>query len=251
MLTAGTTDTDRHIAAIVALKMGQPGRQHVFDLLGKQHHISLRREVVGNRFILAGKRLEFRDPVRVGQEAGIKHEVGILGNAVLEAERFEHQHQLVLFLAEHPGLDELAQVVNAEVGGIDTQVGSRGERCQQVGLLTDRLIQRQLVARQGVQTAALAIALEQSAVVGIEEEAGKFNPPFVANLSQQVLQFFRVTGQVAHVDADRQLVILALDRDDQLGQQVDRQVIYAVVAQIFQHPQGYRLAGARTSTHHD
>ena len=103
VLTAGATDADREVAAIVALQMGQPGHQHIFDLLGKQHHVSLRREVVGDRLILAGKRLELGDPVRIGQEASIEHEVGILGNAVLEAERLEHQHQLVLFLAEYPG----------------------------------------------------------------------------------------------------------------------------------------------------
>ena len=102
-----------------------------------------------------------------------------------------------------------------------------------------------------MQTAALAIALEQGAVVSVEEKAGELYPPLIAHLCQQIFQFLRIARQVAHIDADRQLVVLTLHRDNQLGQQIDRQVVHTVVTQIFQHSQGYRFTGARTSTYHD
>ena len=35
VLAPGTADADREIAAVVALQMGEPGHQHVFDLLGE------------------------------------------------------------------------------------------------------------------------------------------------------------------------------------------------------------------------
>lgn len=107
-----------------------------------------------------------------------------------------------------------------------------------------------LVAGQRVQTAALTVAFEQGRVVRIEEEARKLDSPLVAHLAQQVLQPVCLGRQVAHVDADSQLVILALHRHDQLGQQVDRQVVHAVVPEILEHPQGHRLAGARTTAYY-
>ena len=79
--------------------------------------------------------------MRIRQEAGIEDEVGILGGAMLEAEGFKDQNQLLLLAAQDPLTDLLAEVVDAERAGIDAQIGGRGEGGEQVGLLQNRLIQ--------------------------------------------------------------------------------------------------------------
>ena len=112
-----------------------------------------------------------------------------------------------------------------------------GERCQQVGLFPDRLVQRKLVAGQRMQTAALTVAFEQGGVVRSKKLETPLAPRCAPGSAGSPAC---LPGQaVAHVDADRQLVAYWLSTDhDQLGQQVDRQVVHAVVPEILQHPQG-------------
>src|SRR5574344_2538063 len=109
VLPSGTADGDRDITAIVALQMGEPIAEQGIDLLAVEHDVRLSLQIITNRAVQPGQRTKFRNPMRIRQEAGIEDEVGILGGAMLEAEGFEDQNQLLLLAAQDPLTDLLAE----------------------------------------------------------------------------------------------------------------------------------------------
>ena len=60
--------------------------------------------------------------MRIGQGTGIEQKIGIQGYSILETERLEKQRHQVVVIGVHPGVDQLPQLVDIGVGGVDQQI---------------------------------------------------------------------------------------------------------------------------------
>ena len=66
----------------------------------------------------------------------------------------------------HPLDDEFAQLVHAEVGCVDDEIGGLDDRVEQFALARDRLLQRLAGLREGMPTLGLAEPAQQFGVGG-------------------------------------------------------------------------------------
>ena len=180
--------------------------------------------------------------MRVGQAADVEDEVGVERNAVLEAERLEHQGQAMPRFRFDELTYPLAQRVGLEAAGIDAMTKGR-DRFEQLALAADRFGQRLILAAQGVAAPRFGVTLEQGLIVGMKEEEGLAHAVFLelAQLLRQEVDALAGTG----VDRDCYLVDpLFGEHPHQYGEHDHRQVVYAVVACIFEQVQGDGLARA-------
>ena len=83
-----------------------------------------RGEIVAHRLVLAGQRPKLVDPVRVGQEAQVEHQVGGARNAAGEGEGGDGQDRLVGIAAVAPA-KLVAQLGGRQVGGVDARCRRR------------------------------------------------------------------------------------------------------------------------------
>src|SRR5215212_5989717 len=93
-------------------------------------------------------------------------------------------------------------------------------------------------------TACLREPLDQRIGLGVQEQYAQVDGT-LAKLSDPGRQLFQ-GRTAAYVYADRDASIAFLRKEiDEARQQIDRQVVDAVVPAIFQHLERYALAGAR------
>ena len=85
---------------------------------------------------------------------------------MLEAERHERHGQLLGKPVVHPLDDEFAQLVHAEVGGVDDEIGGLDDRVEQFALARDRLLQRLAGLRERMPTLRFAEPAQQFGVGG-------------------------------------------------------------------------------------
>jgi len=164
-------------------------------------YIRLRRQVLGHRLVQPGLVTQFRLPVRVGQAAHIKHQVGIHRHATLEAKRLDKERRAWLRLIQQAQLDRIAQLIQVQAGGVDLEVGQVNDRPQQFGLVLDGFGQRAMRAAQWVASTGFGEALEQGLFVGVQVQhiaMDVLGPHFF----EQLRETCEVAGQVAGVDRD-------------------------------------------------
>ena len=147
----------------------------------------------------------------------------------------------------HAGANQLAQLVEIGITGIDDQIGAGDDRLQQAPFLLDRFPQRNIAQRQGMPTPGFAVALEQRLVVGLQKQ--HIHPQVAgAQFGQRggkPVQFIDEIARVhPHRHGRRQQVAGGGDFPSQGQNQLERQVIDAVVVQVFQGLQRDGLAGA-------
>jgi len=92
--------------------------------------------------IQSSLRTQGLDEVRVWQEAQIEYQVSMHGNTVLEAKRDEtNDHRRSIGIATNVLGQLLSQLVNAEVRGVDDDVGARAESREPLALSRNRTMQ--------------------------------------------------------------------------------------------------------------
>ena len=148
------------------------------------------------------------------------------------------------------GLDELAhplaQAVGLHAAGVDA-VAEAGNRFKQFLLAADGFFQRLPSCCQRVPATRFGVALEQRFLVGMQEQEGRADA-----VLGELAQFFReqfdaVSG--AGIDRHRDLArLFFLEHADEHRQHNYRQIVYAVIARIFEQIEGNRFAGAGETT---
>jgi len=93
VLTARTPDRDGQVAAVARLVLGDAGTDETLDVGDQGRDIRVRLHKPDDLGVLAGEVAQAGLPVRVRQRAGVKNEVGVARQAILEAEGFEGDGQ--------------------------------------------------------------------------------------------------------------------------------------------------------------
>src|SRR5690606_9205900 len=130
VLTTGTADGDGDVAAVVAGEAWQPFLEVLAHVVEHFLYRWLAGEEVLHLVVQTVERAQGLHPVRVGQAAGVEDDVGIHRHAVLEAEGLELQRQAVVVVHGDAVLDDVAQLVQVEVAGVEVEVGEGGDRLE-------------------------------------------------------------------------------------------------------------------------
>ena len=113
---------------------------------------------------------KLRLPIRVRQAAHVEHEVGVGGQAVLVAERLDHDRHRARRARRDSLANLLAQRVDRHARRVDDELGRVDDRREELALLGDRFLEARLVVRQRMLAARLAEARQQHLRVGLQED---------------------------------------------------------------------------------
>ena len=90
---AGAPDRDREVAASLGLVRGQDADEHLLELVEERRGDRPLKHVVADLRVVPRERPQVLDPVRVGQEPHVHHDVGVEREAVLVAEALDRDLQ--------------------------------------------------------------------------------------------------------------------------------------------------------------
>jgi len=171
--------------------------------------------------------------VRVGQEPHVGDEVGVDGDAVLEAEA-EHRHPQPGGVRGAEGLgDAVGELVHVEVAGVDHQVGDRAQVGQRDALALEA-VEQPALALQRVRSAGRLLPADEHLVAGVEEDERRL--PTRALVGERAGD--RVEeGAGPHVDDHRDGLLAAaalVDEVDHFGQERRRQVVDHEEAEVLE-----------------
>src|SRR5580658_5563810 len=88
MLAAGAAKTNGEIALAFVDVVREQVYQQIGDAGNELPRLRKRANVFGDTWMASRKRPEFRHEVRIGQEANVEDQVGLLGDSVAEAEAY-------------------------------------------------------------------------------------------------------------------------------------------------------------------
>ena len=239
VLAAGAADANGEVGAVAAL---DEGWQPVFQVGGGVGDEAARFVVAFEKFddrrIPAAVGTDGGFPVGVRQEAHVEEEVGVDRCAVFEAEGLQGDDERGRGVAED-GAQAVFKLVNAVMAGVEDDVGKVHQRVQKVSLVFDGFRQGARVFGMDVQrvrAACFAVAAHEDVGVGGEEK------DLDIRQRAQVADFFRQGGEVGsvtrvHGDGDG-LRLFAGEVAHEAVKQCARQVIDAVVAEVFEGVEG-------------
>ena len=124
MPTAGAADPHPQVGLALIHVVRHQEREKLIDPIDEFHRRVGGKHVVGNGSVDAGQGPELRNPVRIGQEANVEHQVEIAWTAVLEAEGPDRHLHLRPGRRRLEGVLQAApQVVDTELARVDEDVG--------------------------------------------------------------------------------------------------------------------------------
>ena len=184
--------------------------------------------------VRARKRPELVDPVGVGQEAHVEHQVGVTRGPVLEPERDERHLQAVLGrrLGERLA-DLLPELVRGQVRGVDYQIGLTPEALHHQPLLAYPL-HHPVGGRERMPAAGGLVAVDQIVVGRVQVQDPVLHPCLV-----EILQRLRELAEehaAARVHHYRHTGRTAGARSQlcHLGQERRREIVDHEVAQVLE-----------------
>ena len=253
VLPAGAADADGEVGAVAAL---DEGGQPVFQVGGGVGNEAARFVVLfeegDDRRVATAVGANGRIPVRVGQKAHVKEEIGIDRRAVFEAKGLQGDDERRRGVAKD-GAQAVFELIDAVTAGIEDDVGEVHQGIEQMAFVFDGFRQgaRAFGADvQRVRAARFAVAAHEDVGVGGQKE----------NLDVGVLaqraDFFRQgskVGGVARVHRDRdRLRLFCGEIAHEAVKQGARQIVDAVVAEVFKGVQrdGFARAGKAGDDEH-
>ena len=190
--------------------------------------------------------------VRIGQETHVEHEIGVDGDAVLEAEGQEGDPHAGPDLAGSVHADQhVAELVHGQRGSVDHAIGDLPEVGQRFALGPDGVVHLP-VPGQGVAAARLVVATQKRLVTRLDEQDLDLMPSR-SELPQGVQQVGQVLP-LPHVDAQGHPVGGLDGAGHQVGegrQQRGGQVVHAEVAHVLEALDRKALAGPAHPRDHD
>src|ERR1700722_14409890 len=131
VLPAGTTDGNRQVAAIRLREFADALLQEPGEVGDHGAHAGIPGQVFDNWRVAPVEVTQRMLPVGIREAALIEDVIRIARNAVLVAERLEHEREPALAPAVDALANQLAQAVDPHVRSVDHQVRRRGYRFQE------------------------------------------------------------------------------------------------------------------------
>src|SRR3954451_12449211 len=243
VLAAGAADADREVRLALALVRGQQQREQAIQLLEEGARLGLAEHGVTHTRIGASERAQLLDPVRVGQEAAVEHEVDVGREAVLVPERDDVRLQGTGGLVDVEQLAQpVAQLVHVELAGVEDDVGAALHVLEQHALRGDALGDA-ITGRQRVLPAGRLVAAHQHLVVGVGEK----HPGAGDHLLELGERRDEVVDELARAHIDHEPEPLRALRPapelGHLGDERRRQVVDHEEPEVFEHVGGRGATG--------
>ena len=137
VLSAGASNGNRQVASIFRGKTRRPARHELNHVMKKLLNFGNGVKECLHVRVEAGLSPQRGLPMGIWKTAGIEDEVGVKGDAVLETKGNTGDRHPVITLRAHPISDEIPQLMNVGMAGIDDQVGPARDRDQQALLPVD------------------------------------------------------------------------------------------------------------------
>ena len=159
MHTAGAADGDGQVGALEILIARNPFLEKSRNVVDHALHHRRRVEKGADGLVLAGEGTKLRFPIRVGQAAHVEHEVCIGWQAVLVAERLDHDGHRARRARRDALANLLAQRINTDIrvvsitSSAELMIGANSSRS--LAIASSRLV---LSVGQRMFTARLAEA---------------------------------------------------------------------------------------------
>ena len=237
MVAAGTADGDGETQLAFLDVVGQQEVDQLLQLLHKNARLRVAEHKVAHRLIQPAQRPQFLHIEGVGQEAHVKNQVGVQGNAVLVAEG--HDRDLDLPLLPLPGKqpeEAVLQHPEGEIGAVDHKIRPFADRGQEQLFLLDGLLDAHAGAGERMGTARFLVAAHEGADIGVHVQDAH-GAVELGQIVQRVHQLPQ-TVTLTHVGHQRDALIAAVGVHAQLGKARNQRhghVVHAVVIQILQN----------------
>ena len=127
MLTASSTDGDRHIASIGLVEVASTASDEVFQFVEESKASRIIFQKLDDFCVETGLGAQFVSPIGIGQCSGIKDKVGVRRNATFKSKRLEQYREAISLLNKSAG-DHIPQCSRSEISGIDEQIRIRRDR---------------------------------------------------------------------------------------------------------------------------
>jgi len=136
VLPARAPEANRQVALALTDVVRQQINEQFGNALDELFALRERANVFRHPRLTPGQASKLGHEMRVGQEAHVKHQVGVVGNSVFESKADAgNQNRLPAFGSLFEAVGQVrTQLVNVEPGGINHQVG-QGTNCVQVPTL--------------------------------------------------------------------------------------------------------------------
>src|SRR5659263_181883 len=251
MPAAGAADSQREVRLPFLSIEGKEEKQQIRQTTKKPLGRAGPKDIALDSPVKAGKPLECRNEVRVGEEPDVDHHVGFDGDPVPVTEGDDAHLQAAGPLAAEPSHKGIPKLVDVQLGGVDDRVGHLPKRREYAPLLPDRA-KGAAPGREGVLPPRFAEPPHERLVRRVEEEDVDRAPP--------PPQFIEDPGEVreellppdVHPEGHPGPFAPRLGDDvDDLGKENRRQVVHAVVAEVLEHLDRRALPGPRQSGHDD
>lgn len=253
VLAAGAADANGEVSAVAAL---DEGGQPVFQVGGGVGNEAARLVVLfeegDDRRVAAAVGADGRIPVRVGQKAHVKEEIGIDRRAVFEAKGLQGDDERRRGVAEN-GAQAVFELIDAVTAGIEDDVGEVHQGIEQMAFVFDGFRQgaRAFGADvQRVRAARFAVAAHEDVGIGGEEK--DLNLRLLAQFADFLQQGGEIDG-VARVHRHRhRLRLFRRKIVHEAGKQRAWQIVNAVIAEVFEGVQrdGFACAGQAGDDEH-
>src|SRR5690348_13749691 len=137
MLSAGAPYRDGQVAAVGSNHLGNPVLEKIRDVFLEPLDGCMALEKFHYPGVATRERREPRLPKGVRQAACVEDEVGVARDTLAISERLEQDRHAAFGARTDALTNQFAQLMDARASGIDDQVGSAGDRLQQLSFLRD------------------------------------------------------------------------------------------------------------------
>jgi len=250
MLAAGATERDGEVAFTFVDVVGNQIGKKALHAAEKFSRLGEGLDVAANARVFAGEAAQLGNEVGIGQEAHVKHEVGVGGHSEFIAKTNEGNEERPLAFGFEAFVDEVAEFVNVELGGVNDHVGELADGLHQEFFLAEAFADGVILA-EGMRAASFAVAAKERVFGGfdIDEDDGV--------VAAKMLEEARKLGELqafAGINEQSGALETAFAGGVEFGEdgdEVDRKIVDAVVAHIFEGFEDGALAGAGESGEDD
>src|SRR5579864_6765349 len=196
MLAAGAAESDCEVAFPLVDVVRKQVNQQIRDAGNELLRLGKRANVLGDAGMASGERPKLRHEVRIRQEANIKDEVGVLGNALPETEADAgDQNALLRRLLMKAFVNMRAEFVHVEFRSVDDKIREPAN-CSEVTTFLFQSGFHGCVGAERMRTAGLAESAQQDGIGGLKKDDSGWNhaPDRLENFRQ-----LGERGALAHI----------------------------------------------------
>src|ERR1700733_9240662 len=132
--SAGAADADGQIALSFAFVARQQRRQPSAQAVEKRREIGISLDIGTDFPGAAGKRLQFRDIMRIAEKKHIENHIGVARQAMTKGKRSHENRQARFRVNGEMAMEDALQIARRRSRGIDNEVGAGAQGRNQAAL---------------------------------------------------------------------------------------------------------------------